>query len=89
MGVSVGRWLYKPLYLADDLEIMFSALLPSFPIICVAFLLFFLTILMLNISRQVLLKTIAIGEGDCLPNTTVVSGDFQKTGRARKHMVLY
>lgn len=33
---------------------------------------------MLNISRQVLFKTIAIGEGDCLPNATGVSGDFQR-----------
>ena len=79
MGVSVGRWFYKPLYLADDLEIMFSAL-PLFPIICAAFHFFFLTILMLNISRQVLFKTIAIGEGDCLPNATGVSGDFQRQG---------
>ena len=51
VGVSVGRCFYKPLYLADDLEITFSALLPLFSIICVAFLSFFVTILMLNMLR--------------------------------------
>ena len=30
MGESDGRWFYKPLYLADDLEIMLSTLIPLF-----------------------------------------------------------